>query len=311
MHYVARINSFMDAQHTTTSEAIRRIGAAGIADCVDINYPEHFECDSEEAIRNALTANHLKLHAMNMRFKHPFLRGVYTNPSERLRNEAVEMTQKAAEICKRLGGRLVIIWLSFDGYDYSFQMDYEASWQLLVDAFRAVCTDETLQYAIEYKPYEERGYALLDTFGTTCSLIRDTGLKNLGVVIDFCHMLMKKENPAFAASYLLSKGLLYGVHLNDGEGWTDNGLMVGMSNPWKTLELLYYLKRAGYDATIYFDTFPIREDAEKEFAANRSMFERMWKLLDEKAMAAIQEAMKAQDAMMVNRVFQSVLSGGS
>ena len=58
---------------------------------------------------------------------------------------------------------------------------------------------------------------MIDSFGTTMYMLQAVNKKNLGVTLDFCHMLMKSENPAFAAALLLEKGLLYNVHLNDGE----------------------------------------------------------------------------------------------
>ena len=94
-------------------------------------------------------------------------------------------------------------------------------------AFRDVCDYSKVPVSIEYKPYEERVHAFIDSFGTAVSILHDVDRENLGVTLDFCHMLMKKENPAFAAAWLLERGKLYNIHLNDGEGSTDDGLMVG------------------------------------------------------------------------------------
>jgi len=46
------------------------------------------------------------------------------------------------------------------------------------------------------------------------------------------------------------------VHLNDGYGKRDDGLMVGSVHPVQTVELLVEMQRLNYDSTIYFDTFP-------------------------------------------------------
>jgi xylose isomerase len=251
------------------------------------------------------------MNALNMRFKRPFLRGAYANPSAEIRREAEALTEKAAQVCRDMGGDLIIIWLAYDGYDYAMQMDYPQAWNQLVQTLCTLCRDRRLRFAIEYKPYEERGFSLLDSYGTTSCLIRETGAQNLGMVLDFCHMLMKKENPAFAASLLLSQGKLYGVHLNDGEGHCDNGFMVGMCHPWKTLELLYYLKKHAYEGVVYFDTFPVRESAEDELAANIAMFEQLWALLDASAMQAIAQASANQDGMAVQRIFRDFLANGA
>ena len=49
---------------------------------------------------------------------------------------------------------------------------------------------------------------------------------------------------------------ILGVHLNDGYGKRDDGLMVGSVHPMQTLELFVELDRQGFDGVIYFDTFP-------------------------------------------------------
>ena len=45
---------------------------------------------------------------------------------------------------------------------------------------------------------------------------------------------------------------LLGVHLNDGYGKRDDGLMVGSVHPLQTIELLYVLERIGYDGAHLF-----------------------------------------------------------
>ncbi len=311
MHYAARLNSFISPASHGVLEALARIGAIEGVTHVDLNYPEHFETVSVPQMRKALEKHGLKMNALNMRFKRPFLRGAYANPSAEIRREAEALTEKAAQVCRDMGGDLIIIWLAYDGYDYAMQMDYPQAWNQLVQTLCTLCRDRRLRFAIEYKPYEERGFSLLDSYGTTSCLIRETGAQNLGMVLDFCHMLMKKENPAFAASLLLSQGKLYGVHLNDGEGHCDNGFMVGMCHPWKTLELLYYLKKHAYEGVVYFDTFPVRENAEDELAANIAMFEQLWALLDASAMQAIAQASANQDGMAVQRIFRDFLANGA
>ena len=76
--------------------------------------------------------------------------------------------------------------------------------------------------------------------------MRDVGLPNFGVQIDFCHSLMAREQPAFAAALALRDGRLFGVHLNDGYGVADDGLLVGSVHLWQTLELLATLRQYEY-----------------------------------------------------------------
>ena len=62
---------------------------------------------------------------------------------------------------------------------------------------------------------------------------------------------------------------------------------------------------------VYFDTFPVRESAEDELAANIAMFEQLWALLDASAMQAIAQASANQDGMAVQRIFRDFLANGA
>ena len=86
----------------------------------------------------------------------------------------------------------MIIWLGFDGFDYSFQIDYVSYWNRIVKAFRDVCDYSKVPVSIEYKPYEERVHAFIDSFGTAVSILHDVDRENLGVTLDFCHMLYEE-----------------------------------------------------------------------------------------------------------------------
>lgn len=190
------------------------------------------------------------------------------------------------------------IWLGHDGFDYSFQIDYTHVFDNLVKAFQAVCDyAPDLHIFIEYKPYEERSYAYIDTMGLTGMILNAADRENLGVTLDYCHMLMKHENPAMATDIFGRAGKLYGIHLNDGYGVMDDGLMIGMATPVKMLEMLFYLKKYAFDRAVYFDTFPIIEDAEGECAHNLVMMKLMNDALESMGQEKIQSVIDANDAL--------------
>ena len=58
-------------------------------------------------------------------------------------------------------------------------------------------------------------------------LIDDVGSDNLGITLDFCHMIMKKENPAFSLFQSARKTASSVSIFNDGYGHFDDGLMLG------------------------------------------------------------------------------------
>ncbi len=95
-----------------------------------------------------------------VRWRNLWKNGDFTNPAPELRRKAIEMTKEACDICRRLGGSVITLWLENDGFDYSFQTDYVTAWNQIIEAMR-----ETADYApdmkisIEYKPFEERNFA--------------------------------------------------------------------------------------------------------------------------------------------------------
>lgn len=109
-------------------------------------------------------------------------------------------------MCKFLEGNTVTLWFGYDGYDYPFQQDYFRAYELLVDALRIVTRAHgDMQFSFEYKPYEPRTFSFIGDVSSTLMLIDDVGSDNLGITLDFCHMIMKKENPAFSCSSQLVK----------------------------------------------------------------------------------------------------------
>lgn len=306
MKYATRINSFLRFDSNLLN-AFRSIGSIEGVDYVDLNYPEHFADYDIEVIKAKMEECGLRCNAINLRFRDKYIGGEFGNHEPAISQDAITLCREAADACRKLGGNQMIIWLGFDGFDYSFQIDYVSYWNRIVKAFRDVCDYSKVPVSIEYKPYEERVHAFIDSFGTAVSILHDVDRENLGVTLDFCHMLMKKENPAFAAAWLLERGKLYNIHLNDGEGSTDDGLMVGTVNFWKTVEVMYYLKKYDFQGVIYFDTFPKREKAVEECEANIKMCQRIEQLIDAYGLCRMEKVVEQNDAVAVSSMMVALL----
>ena len=240
-------------------------------------------------------------------FLNEYLFGIFDNKDESIRRKAVELCKEAAAVCKQMGGLQCIIWLGFDGFEYSFQKNYVKTWKRLVACFKEVCENVDCRVSIEYKPYEERGFATVDSWGATWKLISDVNCDNFGVTLDMCHMLMKKENPAFAAALFLEAGKLTGIHVNDGEGSFDDGMMVGTVHPFKTMELFYYLMKYDYQDVIYFDTFPKREDAVRECELNVKMCRKLEENIRRIGLDRISEIIEEEDGIAASELMASIL----
>ena len=292
---------------------IRAATVDGMTD-VDLNYPDHAAGDPAQTA--ALIAdNGLAVNGLAMRYytNPAFKLGAFTNPDPAVRREAIDLTKRGIDATRSLGSNLMTLWLGQDGFDYGFQCDYDALWQMAVSGIAEVAAhDPDCLISIEYKPNEPRSYSLLPDAATTLLAIADAGAPNLGVTLDFAHSLYANEQPANAAAQILRRSRLLGLHLNDGYAKRDDGLMVASVHAQATVELLREVARGGFDGAIYFDTFPDATgmDPVAECAANIRTVKRMLATiarLDGNNLLA--EAQRRQDAVTAQDLVQAAMAG--
>ena len=314
--FATRLNSFKskwpsDAKPTTI-ELIKRASKVEGLTHVDLNYPDH----SEPSIReiSAITNDcGLAINGLAMRYytNPAFKLGAFTNPNKKVRQEAIDLTKAAIDELREIDSNLLTIWLGQDGFDYGFQVDYKKIWDDEINAIREVAEyDKDCLVSIEYKPNEPRAYSLLSNLGTTLLAIKDINLKNIGVTIDFAHILYSNEQPALVAALIDKHSQILGLHLNDGYGKRDDGLMVGSVHQLATIELLYHITKSKYQGPIYFDTFPdtTNMDPIKECELNISTVKQQLKLVDKLIQNnELSTAIQNQDSITSNRIFNSIL----
>ena len=304
MKFAARINSFKSGGKTTL-DIIKEISEIEKVAHVDLNYPEHFENINFEELKNLLEEKNIKVNGLALRFRDEYKNGELGNSNNEISNQAKKLCIEAVDMAEKLGADLVTIWLGYDGFDYSFQIPYEKVWAQLVSAFKEIATyNKNVKISIEYKPFQPRAFSMISRIGTTQLMVSEVEEENIGVTLDYCHMLMKGENPAYGLALAAERKKLYGVHMNDGHGLNDDGLITGSITFIKTLEFIYYLKKYSYDGVIYFDTFPIRENGLDEVRKNIEVYEKIESLVGKIGMGKIEEiisennAVKAQDILL-------------
>lgn len=296
IRFATRLNSFASCAHTfwpdlkgkpSVRQMIDRAATVkGLTD-LDLNYPQHIHNDVKE-LDTYIKDKGLHVNGMAMRFNTipEFQLGAFTHPEERVRREAIELTKRGIDCGREFGTNLMTIWLGQDGFDYSFQANYDKMWEDMVNCFREIAEyAPDCNISIEYKPNEPRAFSVLPNATTTLLAIKDIGCKNIGVTLDFCHVLFAGEMPAFAAALVSRTTKIMGLHLNDGWGKRDDGLMVGAVNLRATLELIYKLRKENFDGAYYFDTFPDASgmDPVAEAEVNIKTVNRLIKLADELA----------------------------
>ncbi|MEP0943759.1 MAG: TIM barrel protein [Rhizobiaceae bacterium] len=318
--FAARLNAFKigaaaywPGKNTiTTADLLARAATAGL-NAADLNYPDHFEKDRPGDLVRVLDENGMVLNGMAMRYyTDPGSKlGAFTHPDPSVRRAAIDETKRGLDVLAEMGGNLMTLWMGQDGFDYSFQMDYARAWGETIEAMIEVAHhNPDLDIALEYKPNEPRAFALMPDAATTLLAIKEIGRDNTGVTLDFAHVLYADEMPAFAATLVARHSRILGVHLNDGYGKWDNGLMVGAVHPIQTVELLVELARIGYDGALYFDTFPDHSslDPVEEARTNIEVVERLRRvaagLVDN---ADLQAAIARQDAPQAMRLVQAAM----
>jgi sugar phosphate isomerase/epimerase len=323
-HFATRLNSFSSKPHaywpqghgkpTPLELAERASKTEGLTD-VDLNYPDHLGSDARvtgEAIRAlGLTVNGL---AMRYYSNPAFKIGAFTNPDAAVRREAIDLTKRGIDAARDAGASLMTLWLGQDGFDYAFQADYARLWADEIEGIREVAQhDLDCLISIEYKPNEPRSYSLMSDCATTLLALREVGLPNVGVTLDFAHVLYADEQPAFAAALISRYSRILGLHLNDGYSKRDDGLMVGAVHPIQTIELLRQVYADGFDGPIYFDTFPDLtgldpvKECEANIAAVKSMLRVVGRLNGDNEFSA---AVAGQDAVRSQSIVRKAIYGG-
>ena len=324
MKYASRLNSFAarpelgwgSATHKpSTLELIERASQVRGLSAVDLNFPDHFDKAKPEEIIVSARDRGLTVNGIAMRYysEPGFKLGAFTHPESKVRQAAIDLTKGAMDVLEETGGDLLTIWLGQDGWEYPFHVDYDAMWEAETEAIREIADhNPRIKISIEYKPSEPRTFSLLSNLAMTLLAIKKVDRPSLGVTLDFAHVLYAGESPAFAAALIQRESELLGIHLNDGYGRRDDGLMVGTVNLVQTLELLFQLQRQAFDGVIYFDTFPdvTGMDPVRECENNIAMVNALWEVAKRLTnQTELLEAIERQDAVVSQSLIRRAILG--
>jgi L-rhamnose isomerase len=279
--------------------------------CLDINVPFATEQMPPSQVRQLLDDNGLTCRATTPHiYMQEYVRGSFTNPSAAVRAQTRDRVEEAVEAAQVLGAGYVKFWPGQDGYDFPGQVDYLQIWDYTVTGIRDICESHPdVQFAIEYKPKEPRVRMTLENAPKTLLAIEETGVDNLGIVMDFGHSLMAGESPTESLRMIHRRGKLVSAELNDNWRQWDDDLPVASVHLFETMEYILALRDIGWSGPILLDQFPFREDPVK--AVGRSietitMLDEVCRRIDRTALAAAQDR---QDALAVQALYWNALLG--
>lgn len=280
--------------------------------CLDINVPFATDGLSAQEVKTLLDDNGLTCRATTPHiYMREYVKGAFTNPSADLRRRVQARVDEAVEAAAVLEAGYVKFWPGQDGYDFPGQVDYLQIWDRTIDGMRDICQRHPdVQFAIEYKPREPRVRMTLANAPKTLLAIQETGVDNLGIVMDFGHSLMAGESPTESLLMIHRRGRLVSAELNDNWRDWDDDLPVASIHLFETMEYILALRDIGWSDPVLLDQFPFREDPVA--ALSRSI--QTIQMLDEACAridrADLAEAQSHQDALAVQRLYWNALLDG-
>lgn len=217
---------------------------------------------------------------VNVKSEAMYRHGSFTSPDAKTRDIAISYLKTSMDIAADFGANMISVCPLIDGWDYAFEVDYQAQWRWLVEAFEAAAAHRSdVNISIEYKAYESRNRVILPTMARTLHLCNQVGAANLGVTMDVGHALIAHETPAAEACLGFDAGKLFYVHFNDNNRAADWDMLPASVNLWETLELLYYIEKMGWDGWFAYDVFTRNGDNAEAVAATFEIMENLQKLL--------------------------------
>lgn len=272
---------------------------------IEVHYNGDFADDDLAGAKSLIKESGLEVAAVNCEIfgNRKFRKGALTSTDPKIRKDALEIVKRAGEVANELGADVVNIWPGADGYDYPFQFDYEKEIDLMVEAIKEIGKElPNTKFSLEYKIKEPRIRSTIGTAAKAATLIKDAGVENFGVTMDFGHSLVARENPAEAMTFLDRYNMLYHIHLNDNSRDWDDDLIVNTYHFWETLETVYYLKKLNYKGWIGLDMSPKRENQVDAVAYSINALERMFKYIEKIDESQLLRALQEQNVLLAHHI---------
>lgn len=237
-----------------------------------------------------------------------FGKGSITNTNPAIRRKALDYLRSIADIALEMNCRLVNMWMAQDGYDYLLSSDYDQKREWLKEGTATLAKEyPTLKFALEYKPKEPRNFSFHARMADTILAACETGCDNVGICIDTGHSFFAGENAAEAVVLAKRAGnKLFHMHFNDNHGGWDDDMMVASVHSTIYLDLLFHLKKTGYQGWLSMDQYPYREDATDAIGESVQWVHKFEEIV-EANYAEIENLTRLDDAVATSRFMRKVL----
>jgi len=141
----------------------------------------------------------------------------------------------------------------------------------------------------------------------TILAVKETGFPNVGVTIDTGHSFVGGENVAEAVVLAKRAGdLLFHMHFNDNHGSWDDDMIVSSVHMTCYVELLFWLRKTGYNGWLSMDQYPYREDAIDAISESIFWVKKYEQIVD-KYYTEIESLITRNDAVETSRFLRSLI----
>ena len=236
-----------------------------------------------------------------------YAKGSITSIVPAIRQKAIDYLRQMSEVALEIDCKIINFWLGQDGYDYLLTADYDQEREWLKEGTVKLASEfPELMFALEYKPKEPRNFCYHARMADTILAVKETNCPNVGVTIDTGHSFVAGENVAEAVVLAKRAGnLLFHMHFNDNYSSWDDDMIVGSVHSIVYIELLYWLKKTGYEGWLSMDQYPYREDAVAAISESILWVKKFEKVVDEYS-EEIDNLIKANDAVETSRFLRKL-----
>jgi xylose isomerase len=236
-----------------------------------------------------------------------YARGSVTSTVPAIRKKAIDYLRQMSEVALEIDCKIMNLWLGQDGYDYLLTADYDREREWLKEATVKLATEfPSLRFSLEYKPKEPRNFSYHARMADTILAAKETNCSNVGVTMDTGHGFVAGENVAEAVVLAKRAGnLLFHMHFNDNHGSWDDDMMVGSVHSIVYVELLFWLKKTGYEGWLSMDQYPYRENAVDAISESILWVKKFEKIVDE-YYNEIDKLIQGNDAVETSRFIRKL-----
>jgi L-rhamnose isomerase/sugar isomerase len=167
--------------------------------------------------------------------------GSFGNPSEAIRNQALEHCRESIAIARSLESRDISLWFA-DGSNYPGTANIRQRKRWFEDYLAAVHAElnPEQRLLVEYKPFEPAFYHTdIADWGMALHLARAAG-PQAKVLVDTGHHYAS-QNIEQIVAWLLSEEMLGGFHFND-RRYADDDLTMGSIDPYQVFRIFHEIR---------------------------------------------------------------------